>query len=124
MNLLAVFVGGGLGSLARYGLGILFNNLSANTFPFGTLAANTISSLIIGILMGIGLTGKETTDSVWKTFLAVGFCGGFSTFSAFSLETMELAKNGMMTQAILNVAANVVLCLAATAVGVWLAKGN
>ena len=119
---LAVFFGGGLGSLARYGLTILFQKLHLNAFPFATLASNTFSCLLIGYLFGTQFWGKDA--SLWKPFLAVGFCGGFSTFSAFSLETLELAKNGMIFQALLNGSANMVLCLSATMVGMWLGRGN
>ncbi|MFM7079266.1 MAG: fluoride efflux transporter CrcB [Bacteroidota bacterium] len=122
MNWIAVFIGGGLGSLARYGLSFVFTSPSATVFPWATLAANTISSLIIGFLMGMGLAGKETTDSVWKSLLAVGFCGGFSTFSAFSMETIELAKSGMMQQAIIYATSSLMLCLGATLAGMWFVR--
>jgi len=123
MNIvLAVFVGGGLGSVARYGLSVLFQKLHLDSFPLATLASNTFSCFLIGYLIGTQFWGKDT--SIWKPFLAVGFCGGFSTFSAFSVETLELAKNGMVFQALLNGLTNMVLCLSATAVGMWLGRGG
>lgn len=122
MSWIAVFIGGGLGSLARFGLGMWIGNPSTNSFPWSTLAANAISSLIIGILMGASLAGKDSADTIWKSLLAVGFCGGFSTFSAFSMETVELAKSGMMQQAILYAASSVFLCIITTVAGMWLVR--
>ena len=122
MSWIAVFIGGGLGSLARYGLGLWIGHPSTTAFPWATLAANTISTLFIGILMGAALAGKDSADSIWKSLLAVGFCGGFSTFSAFSMETIELAKNGMMQQAIIYATSSMMLCLGATLAGMWLVR--
>ena len=119
---LAVFFGGGLGSLARYGIGVLLSRLQLISFPWATLISNTASSFIIGILIGAQLAGKDSSNSVWKNFLAIGFCGGFSTFSAFSMETVELAKSGFIQQALMNGAANVSLSIFATLLGIWIGR--
>lgn len=121
-TLLAVFLGGGLGSLARYGISMLMVRLQLNSFPWATLISNTASAFIIGILMGSQLVGKDAESSIWKYFLAVGFCGGFSTFSAFSMETVELAQNGMIQQAVLNGSANLALSLIATILGIGIGR--
>jgi CrcB protein len=120
--IVAVFIGGGLGSLARYGMSILLTKPFATGFPYATLASNTISSLLIGLLAGSQLLGKDAASNLWKPLMAIGFCGGFSTFSAFSLETIELAKNSMMSQALLNGFSNLVLCLGATLAGMWIGR--
>lgn len=120
--ILAVFIGGGLGSVARYGVGLFTTRLQLTSFPWATLVSNTLSALIIGILVGAQLAGKDASNSVWKNLLAIGFCGGFSTFSAFSVETIELAKNGLMQQALINGAANISLSIFATLFGIWIGR--
>jgi len=121
-TLLAVFIGGGLGSLARYCMSLLTTRFQLTSFPWATLVSNTASSLIIGILIGAQLAGKDAINSIWKNFLAIGFCGGFSTFSAFSMETVELAKSGFIQQALMNGAANVSLSILATLLGIWIGR--
>lgn len=121
-TLIAVFIGGGLGSLARYGISIMMVRQQMNSYPWATLISNTASSLIIGILMGSQLAGQDSENNIWKSLLAAGFCGGFSTFSAFSMETIELAQNGMIHQAAINGAANLVLSLVATLAGIWIGR--
>ena len=121
-TLLAVFLGGGLGSLSRYGISILMVRLQLNNFPWATLISNTASAFIIGILMGSQLVGKDADSSIWKYFLAVGFCGGFSTFSAFSMETVELAQNGNMHMAAINGLANLFFSITAASAGILISK--
>lgn len=121
-TILAVFIGGGLGSVARYCVSLITSRLTLTSFPLATLVSNTASALIIGILVGAQMAGKDASNSVWKNLLAVGFCGGFSTFSAFSIETIELAKSGFMQQALINGAANVSLSLFATLLGIWIGR--
>jgi len=91
MSILAVFIGGGLGSLARYGLSVRFP-YEVGTIPVGTLSANVLSSLILGLLMAYTL--KSDPSTVFKLLLMVGFCGGFSTFSTFSKEAFDMLQAG------------------------------
>jgi CrcB protein len=114
-NYLLVFIGGGLGSMFRYGLSVLFMNHLGSSFPWATLIANVVSSLILGLLIG-HLTHRQGGTDFLYLFIAVGFCGGFSTFSTFSAETIELIRQGAFTGAMLNAAANLLTCLGA----VWL----
>jgi CrcB protein len=107
MNALMVFVGGGLGSLLRYALGVSFQSMSS-PFPWATLCANCIAAIIIGVLYAQGV--KLSSASLWF-FAAVGFCGGLSTFSTFSLETVQLIKQGQTLWAILNVVASLMFSL-------------
>lgn len=88
-NFLLVGLGGGLGSMLRYGAGLLIPHKS---FPFGTLIINIAGSFLIGIIAAYSLK-HETFVNNWKLFLATGICGGFTTFSAFSLESMQLLQN-------------------------------
>jgi fluoride exporter len=109
MNWLIVFVGGGLGSLVRYGISLVFKN-NTWTFPVSTLISNVLASFIIGILTG-------TLSDEQKLLFATGFCGGFSTFSTFSNETLHLLQQGQVFLAVFNTALSIILCLLATFLG-------
>lgn len=119
-QLLIVFVGGGLGSALRYGIGKVMNGLLP-TFPYGTFTVNVAGSLLIGILLGLSL--KSTTISQNSLlFLAVGFCGGFTTFSAFAYENYAFLKSGDLTNFAMYTLGSLILGFAAVFAGIWLAK--
>jgi fluoride exporter len=120
-SLLAVFIGGGLGSLARYGVNNLFASVSLFPVAAGTLVSNIIASFILGIYLGLSAT-TEPIGTGWRFLIAAGFCGGFSTFSAFSAETFELIRHGQFIGGFLNITANLVLGIGALALGWWLSK--
>ncbi len=120
-NLIAIFIGGGLGSMARYGIGKYMTSMLPVSFPFGTLAANIISSLILGLFLGFTM-GKPENENQFRFLIAIGFCGGLSTFSSFSAETFELFKNGMFLNGGLNILANLVTCVLMIGVGTWIGK--
>ena len=111
LNLLAIFLGGGLGSLARFGVGKLVTTWYAGNFPAGTLGANILSCIVLGLALG-AWSDKVLAEPWLRAFLVVGFCGGFSTFSTFSYETQLLLRHGHTTAAILNIAISVVFCVA------------
>lgn len=111
MNWLAVFIGGGLGSLLRYAFSIWGKSLFSQ-FPVGTLGANLLACILLGIIVWF-MQSRQLSSGVWYAFLAVGFCGGFSTFSTFSLETVELIRNGSWPLALLNASISVVAGVAA-----------
>ena len=108
MNWLAVFIGGGLGSIARFGISRLFANLEITQFPIATFLANIIGTGILAVVI-YKFVLPSTHWSFY--FVAIGFCGGFSTFSTFSLETIQLLKNGQIVWAITNVAVSIIFCL-------------
>lgn len=114
-SVLAIGAGGALGSILRYLLGRLVQGGAHAGFPIGTLTVNILGCVIVGALSRYFLNNEIHT--VLKSALIVGFCGGFTTFSAFSLETVGLLSGGAAGKAMLYVAASVLLCLAGTAIG-------
>jgi fluoride exporter len=111
-----VFVGGGLGSLCRYGLAALVQSRANVTFPVGTLVVNILGCIVIGVVARQVTTMQS--DVMVRAALITGFCGGFTTFSAFSYETVALIGSGEWGKAALYVGASVAACLAGTAIGI------
>jgi len=109
MNFLAVFIGGGIGSLMRYVLGLLFQR-STLSLPVSTLLANIIACVVFAVSFKFFALKFESSLS-FKLFLLTGICGGLSTFSTFSYETFALFKQGNITWAALNILLNFILCL-------------
>jgi CrcB protein len=117
----AVAAGGALGSVLRFWLANLVQQRAGTAFPLGTIAVNVAGSFLIGFLFCATLDGAKFAASAnWRNFLMVGLLGGFTTFSAFSLQTLELLKAGSPGAALMNVLASVLLCLGACAVGWWI----
>ena len=121
MNLFLVFLGGGLGSVARYGTGVLSKKIFTTDFPFGTFISNISSSFILGLLVG-WLALRAAHQEPYRLLIAVGFCGGFSTFSSFTLETFEMMRTGNYLIAGANIVFSIVVCLAALWGGVHVAR--
>lgn len=116
-----VFLGGGLGSLFRYGITRLMANYSTN-FPYATLTANALSCIVLGF--GAYLVQDNAawlTPSV-RLFLLVGFCGGFSTYSTFTNETYQLIQSEDWTLAAINIFGNLLVCLIGLVIGIQLGK--
>jgi fluoride exporter len=117
---LLIFIGGGLGSLARFFIGKNIPNTTFSNMPIGTLAVNIIASFILGLFIGFEMSTKLGLN--YRSLIAIGFCGGFSTFSTFSADTLQLLQASRYYEAFLNIFLNVILCILATFVGVYLAK--
>ena len=115
-----VAVGGAIGSMARLWLGVKVTLLTGLAFPWGTILVNIIGSLVIGFVATLtGPNGRVVVPVNAQAFVMVGLCGGFTTFSAFSLQTLELARDGRLMHAGANIMLSVVLCLTAVALGHW-----
>ena len=116
----AVAVGGALGSVARFWMATVMTTLTGPRFPWGTLLINVLGSFVIGLVAGVTLTpARVGMHPEIRIFLMTGICGGFTTFSAFSLQTLELMQNGDVIPAFGYAVGSVVLCVIATYCG-WL----
>ncbi|MDQ3302422.1 MAG: fluoride efflux transporter CrcB [Actinomycetota bacterium] len=121
MNLLLVVLGGGIGAGGRYLLGGWLHLQLGNGFPWGTFAVNALGSLLIGLVFGLAQTKAIAPGTT--LFLAVGVLGGFTTFSAFSYETMRLLANGSIGASFLNVAGQFAVGLIAVYAGFAAVRG-
>ncbi|APA65174.1 fluoride efflux transporter CrcB [Maribacter sp. 1_2014MBL_MicDiv] len=115
-----VFLGGGFGSILRY---IISKNLNAyySNFYLGTFLVNVIGCLIIGILIGLSLKNNYISENQ-TLLLATGFCGGFTTFSTFALESNILLKESPLLQTSLYMGLSVVIGVLAISLGLWICK--
>lgn len=115
LSYLLVGLGGGVGAMARFGVGGLAHRW-AGALPLGTLMVNVLGCLVVGAIAGLSLDRAAMTPGV-RLLVVTGFLGGFTTFSAFGAETFALAREGRTGMAAMNIAANVVLSLGAVWVG-------
>ncbi len=119
-----IAIGSALGGIARYWCSGIVARLIGETFPWGTLIVNVIGSFIIGFFATLtGPDGRLLVPSVARQFVMIGLCGGYTTFSSFSLQTLNLATDGEYLYAGLNIVLSVVLCLLAVWLGSILAFG-
>jgi CrcB protein len=115
-----VAIGGALGSVTRFWMNGLVSACVGETFPWGTISINVTGSFIIGILGAITASETAGTHRVFLTqFFMIGICGGFTTFSSFSLQTLNLLRDGEWLYAAGNILGSVILCMIAVGLG-WL----
>ncbi len=117
----SISLGAIVGANSRYWTNRLALRLFGPGFPYGTLAINVVGSLILGFFM-VWAMGRLTVDSRWRLFVAVGFCGGFTTFSSYAFESIALFERGQWLLAGVNILSNNVLSLTAVLVGMALAR--
>ena len=120
MQFLYVFIGGGLGAVCRYMATTAIGARFGVMFPFGTLFVNTVGSFLMALVMGILLLLAKSTNMLpesLRLLLTVGFLGGFTTFSSFSMETLTLINGGSIFLALVNVCANLLLGFGAAILG-------
>jgi CrcB protein len=118
-----IAIGSALGGMARYWCSGFAARLIGETFPWGTIIVNVVGSFIIGFFATVtGPDGRIFAGTLTRQFVMIGFCGGFTTFSSFSLQTLNLANDGEWLQAGGNIVGSVVLCLIAVWMGYMLAS--
>lgn len=118
---LAIFISGGLGAFARFLLSHQVHTWFGTKFPYGVLTVNVLGSLLMGILAVI-FVERFHLDSLWNAAILIGFLGAFTTFSSFSIDTINLFEAGAYFSGILYVVLSLVLCVSAAGFGVWLAR--
>jgi CrcB protein len=121
MAYLLVFLGGGIGAALRHGVNVGAARLLGTGFPYGTLTVNVVGSLLMGLLVAY-LAFKGEASQHWRLFIATGVLGGFTTFSAFSLDVAVLYERGAVWLAFGYVAASVVLSIAGLFAGLFLVR--
>jgi len=120
-QLLAIAAGGGVGALLRYWVSSGTHALLGRGFPYGTLTVNVLGSLMMGFLY-VWLLDRIVTGPVVRAFLLIGLLGGFTTFSTFSIESLNLIESGHVLKALVNVLLSVTVCITAAGLGVLIAR--
>ena len=120
-QVLAIAAGGAIGALLRYWTSLAVHSRLGTGFPYGTLAVNVLGSLLMGFLY-IWLIERMAAGPALRAFLLIGVLGAFTTFSAFSMETLNLIEGGQAGKALLNIAVSITVCIAAAALGIFAAR--
>ena len=118
--LFAIGAGSFMGGIFRYLLSQFIQSKTLLVFPFGTLAVNIIGCFLIGLVFGLSERGNVSTE--WRLFLATGILGGFTTFSAFSYETVSLLRDGQLWYAMAYIVSSVTIGVVATFIGISVIK--
>ena len=123
LNLIAIFLGGGLGSVSRYFVGVLLKMYDLN-FPIATLSVNIVGSFILGFVAAFFWSRApiSNTHDTLRLAITVGFCGGLTTFSTFSWETFDMIKQGEFLLAAFYMIVSIIVCILAVGLGAFLSK--
>lgn len=120
-QMMAIAAGGAIGALLRYWTSLAVHSRLGSGFPYGTLMVNVLGSLLMGFLY-IWLIERIAAGATLRAFLLIGVLGAFTTFSTFSMETLNLVEGGQLGKALLNVVVSVTVCMIAAALGVFAAR--
>ena len=120
-TILLVGAGGFIGSVLRYLINVFVEKVMHSTFPLGTFIANVLGCLIIGLVFGIAEKGN-LMNAEWRLFLTVGFCGGFTTFSAFAYNNLNLLKDNSWSYLFVNIGGSLVVGILAVYLGIILVR--
>lgn len=121
-EIIAVFIGGAAGSVCRFLLQRVVQGLPwEGGFPYGVWVVNCLGSWLMGFLFAVPF-GRWSLDPVWRAGVFIGILGGFTTFSSFSLDTIQLLESGRWLYAVINIGLSVGGCLLATALGLWMGR--
>ena len=121
IKLLVIGFGGFLGSILRYVVGKSVDGKISTSFPWGTLTVNVVGSFIIGFVYMLAMRKVGITEN-WRLFLGAGFCGGFTTFSAFAWENVSLLDQKLIGTSLIYMASSVVIGMLAIVAGGWLSR--
>ncbi|MEW5755783.1 MAG: fluoride efflux transporter CrcB [Pseudomonadota bacterium] len=120
-QILAIACGGAIGAVLRFWMSSGVHALFGRGFPYGTLSVNVLGCLLMGLLY-VWLLERTALAAEWRAFVLVGLLGGFTTFSSFSIETLTLIESGELLKAVMNVLLSVLVCLAATWIGLTMGR--
>lgn len=120
-NIVAIAIGGAFGAVGRYATSLWIYQLLGRSFPFGTLTVNFVGSFAMGFL-SILLIDRLSVGPELRAFLLIGFLGSYTTFSTFSIETINLMSNGEMLKAVMNMIMSVLICVVACWLGILLGR--
>lgn len=120
-QILAIAAGGSIGAVMRHVMSTGVHGWLGRDFPYGTLAVNVVGSLLMGLLYELFLQRLSVSPEI-RAVLLVGFLGAFTTFSTFSIETVNLVEDGYLLKAIANILASVILCVLAAWCGLQIAR--
>lgn len=118
LNTLLIFLGAGFGGITRYWISNLIYSFLGRQFPYGTLIVNVSGCFLMGLFFVLILERLDGIGPQLRSLLLIGLLGGYTTFSSFSIETLTLFENGAYLSAVLNILFSIILCIAATWLGV------
>ena len=121
INIVYIAAGGALGAVMRYLVSTGIHSFLGRGFPYGTLTVNVLGSFMMGFLF-IYLLERSSLGPEWRALILIGFLGAFTTFSTFSIETLNLIESGAMARAMANILVSVITCILATWLGVILGR--
>lgn len=122
LNTLLIFFGAGLGGVCRYYISNGVCCLVGRQFPYGTLVVNASGSFLMGLLFALIVKRFNPLEPQLRALLAIGFLGGYTTFSSFSIETLGLLESGEWSSALLNILLSILLCIVLTWIGLLLGR--